>query len=198
LVDPEVDKALVWAVRHLVATYMLANREAELNGLPLSIAVEASHGEFDEFITGEVLRWGSEAELVVHTIAPICLGARVLLIQLDRSSTSFPRYKFPDDSFTEEPDVVMLFKPGHYDLLYSTAMGQEILSLESCWDLKSGCEQPQECPICMCEPDAGEGVILPCKHVMCQPCLDSVAANAGDALALCPICQFPVKDIIDD
>ena len=44
----------------------------ELYGLPLSIAVEASHGELGAFVTGEVLKWGSEAELLVHALAPTC------------------------------------------------------------------------------------------------------------------------------
>ena len=47
------------------------------------------------FIENEVLRWGSEAELVVHSVAPMCLGATVLLIQLDKDTTSFPRYESP-------------------------------------------------------------------------------------------------------
>ena len=74
----------------------------------------------------------------------MCLGATVLLIQLDKDTTSFPRYKFPDDSSAEQPDVVMLFKPGHYDLLYPSELGQQLIQLEQKWDLRTTCELPQE------------------------------------------------------
>lgn len=51
-----------------------------------------------------------------------------------------------------------------------------------------------ECPICF-EHMHG-GVLLPCLHVMCKPCLeDMIETNHAKAKELeCPICRKPAKE----
>jgi len=41
-----------------------------------------------------------------------------LVCQIDREKEEMPRYILPNESATEPP-FTFLFRPGHYDLLYS-------------------------------------------------------------------------------
>ena len=62
-------------------------------------------------------------------------------------------------------------------------------------------QEPFECPICMVEYGAGDGVILKnCLHTFCKECICESIKHSGDTMVICPFnsetgnCEFFIQD----
>jgi len=192
LVDPAVDRALVWVLRFAVANYLLQHRTTETtSGMTFEALVQAIHEQdIDAYLQAEILKSNTEAESVVQLVLPTALNVCILFAQLDKNGTDLQWVRFPED-MQGRPDVVALFKPGHYDLLYDPQLGDSVLACEIGCDLKKKCEKPLECPICLEEIHESR-LQLPCGHIYCHQCaVESVnyqrAQGNGDIL--CYVCQ---------
>ncbi|KAF4741681.1 hypothetical protein FOZ63_022222, partial [Perkinsus olseni] len=109
------------------------------SGMPLAEAALASSdaGSFDEWLDREIRTDGQEAESLAMILAASALNVRFLSVQLDRSmDTALQRYEFlpvgrsaPEE--TEHWDAILLFKPGHYDILYEAPVGERLFCLQN-------------------------------------------------------------------
>lgn len=103
-----------------------------------------------------------------------------------------------DEPLSLDPpvDVCLLFKPGHYDILYPMEVGVEVADCEKRLDLVAKCREPWECCICMCKEVEEDGE----KNVIMQPwwCEDRVCANCRPTLpdgdSKCPVCSAMLRD----
>lgn len=119
--DPGFDLALVRACRRLVRLFLIRNaNEAAPNGmtyLELITALDSAYTNVEDFCNTMIDPMGRDAETLAVDALPLQLGIGVRLWVLDRRdevdliSLDTPR---PDGKV----DVHVLFKPGHYDLLY--------------------------------------------------------------------------------
>lgn len=106
--------------------------------------------------------------------------------------------KITDEDIDTDPpiDVCLLFKPGHYDILYSLEVGVEVADAEKEFDLEAKCRQPWECCICMAnEADDGgdEGKIIQpwwCEDRVCEACRPTLPEGEGQ----CPVCKATLRD----
>jgi hypothetical protein len=195
------DNAFVWAIRVLCAQYCresVAN-EMCLNGLPLDVAIEATHGvSVEAYCEGELLAFGSEAENMTLHILALCLGAHVRTVQIDRSAAPAPTYDFNDDASSGAvPDVFLLFKPGHYDILYGDAkVRQFALMKQQDYGLEKSCTFPAKCVVCLDDDDltflCGRP---PCGCIICDDCMcrAPLPGTIGDVSATCPVCKTDVS-----
>lgn len=182
LTDPELDQQLVRAIRRLSAEYLTRNASVDFNGLPLNVYVEASHGmSLNAFRDSELLANAVEAESVSLTLAPKALGLKIEIVQLDRSDAAAQRYTVPD-SGEEEPLATLLFKPGHYDILYRNSPSQELLGYQQAWDLAKTCCKKPVCAICW---DETEDLAQRCGCSICADCFDGWKEASKETCSVC-------------
>jgi hypothetical protein len=87
-------------------------------------------------------------------------------------------------STMELEKIFLLFKPGHYDMLYSKPQGaraKEIQTLE----LQKFCRTPWECSIC-CDEEGDDGVAEIIKPWLCD---DAICVDCDEPFAECPTCK---------
>jgi ubiquitin thioesterase protein OTUB1 len=190
------DHAFIWGIRLLCAEYCreAVAKEMCLNGLPLDVAIEATHGvSVEAYCEGELLAFGSEAESMTLHILALCLGAHVRTVQIDRSAGPAPTSDFPDEALNgAEPDVFLLFKPGHYDILYGDATVRAFaLKKQEDFGLERSCLVPIKCLICMDDEDltflCGRP---PCGCIICDDCM----SRATDTK--CMVCKEDLTDFL--
>mmetsp|Transcript_54239 Transcript_54239/g.142862 ORF Transcript_54239/g.142862 Transcript_54239/m.142862 type:complete len:304 (-) Transcript_54239:58-969(-) len=178
----EIDSQLVRAIRMVSAEYLTNNEEADFNGLPLNVYVEASHGlSLEAFRASEVLANGVEAESVTLTLAPMALGLKIEIIQLDKSD-SVQRYMVPDGA-PGDVMATLLFKPGHYDIFYRKDAGEALLALQAKGSLLRECKRKVMCPICMDEVDCEPPERCGCFYH--AECLQAYQASGSTCCAVC-------------
>mmetsp|Transcript_21643 Transcript_21643/g.60425 ORF Transcript_21643/g.60425 Transcript_21643/m.60425 type:complete len:299 (-) Transcript_21643:57-953(-) len=182
LTDAALDAELVRVMRLVSAGYLKEHEDAEFNGLPMKVYVEASHGmSIDEFCMSDILANGTEAESVALTLAPMALGLKIEIIQQNGSHSSAQRYIVPDGA-SGDITATLLFKPGHYDIIYPRTAAQEVLALQEAFALRETCQQKKQCPICMDETDAKP---LACGCTYCEDCISSYRQSGATQCAVC-------------
>lgn len=119
--DDMVDTALIRACRRLVRDFLVQHAEQYApNGLTyeeLICALDSSFAGVEDFCCRVVDPMGRDAETLALDVLPVQLGLGVRLWILDRrDGVDLVNVDFPGP--TGAVDVHVLFKPGHYDLLY--------------------------------------------------------------------------------
>merc|ERR1719362_2706406 len=166
LTDPSMDASLVWLIRALCAIACLDHRDSssvtgDLGTLSFFLCEVLGHASVGAFLEQEVLRNGAEASDCIQLFAPVALeGCELRLVQLDRTVTegmSRPvehDFKVPDAADSDlstsvdnwpRPDsdrLCLLFKPGHYDILYSNAHAEKVLKLQVTMEIERRCRDP--------------------------------------------------------
>uniref|UniRef100_A0A7S0ZXJ5 ubiquitinyl hydrolase 1 n=1 Tax=Noctiluca scintillans TaxID=2966 RepID=A0A7S0ZXJ5_NOCSC len=190
LTDPRLDADVVRAMRMVSASFLTRNREADFNGLPLHVYVEASHGlSLEAFRDHEVLPDGVEAESVALMLAPLAFDLKFEIIQLDSSDSAAQRYMVPEGP--GEALATLLFKPGHYDIIYRKDTALALLAFQDRWDLEKRCTRTPTCPICMQDTDAAP---LACGCIYCEDCLKSYR---GSGAVTCAVCHMQFFDMAE-
>lgn len=119
--DACVDQALIRASRRLVRIYLVRNAERKTpSGLTYSELVRALDGEYadvEDFCARVVDPMGRDAETLVLDALPRQLGIGLRLWILDRRD-EIDLVSLDTPGPDGKVDVHVLFKPGHYDLLY--------------------------------------------------------------------------------
>eukprot|EP00928_Gymnodinium_smaydae_P099656 TRINITY_DN9571_c0_g1_i2.p1 TRINITY_DN9571_c0_g1~~TRINITY_DN9571_c0_g1_i2.p1 ORF type:complete len:598 (+),score=129.31 TRINITY_DN9571_c0_g1_i2:116-1909(+) len=130
-----IDLALVRALRHLVAEYLLehAHDASKGNGLPFEVLCSAEgYDGVAGFVETVVLPLGTEAEGLVMSVLPKALDLDLRIALLDRRASaalSFSDYPGENGEGEEEgaqsrtcrrkrPLIHVQLRPGHYDVLY--------------------------------------------------------------------------------
>lgn len=108
--SPDVSDYMVCFMRFLTSAFLRTHTEEYEffieSGLPMS-----------EFCRTEVEPMKRESDQLSIIALTRALGVSVRIIYLDNSPGDAPsEHCFPEDS---EPSVTLLYRPGHYDLLYS-------------------------------------------------------------------------------
>lgn len=184
LLEESVDAELVRVMRLVSAHFVMENQEVDFNGLPLTVYVEASHGmSLDAFCSTEILTNGTEAESVALTLVPLALGLKIEIIQLDRTDSAIQRYQVPDGR-PGNVFATLLFKPGHYDIIYRSDVACELLLLQKQLQLRAECQKRPACVICM---DDSEAEPLPCGCAYCAECLTDYKTSGATACAVCKV-----------
>lgn len=123
--DCTLDEALVRCCRRLVRLFLLRNAESlSPNGLTYSDlvrALDASYTSIEAFCERVVDPMGRDAESLVLDALPRQLGVGIRLWILDRRD-EVDLVSLDTPGPAGELDVHVLFKPGHYDLLYPCAI----------------------------------------------------------------------------
>lgn len=119
--DDVVDTALIRACRRLVRDFLVEHADQYApNGLTyeeLICALDSSFAGVEDFCSRVVDPMGRDAETLALDALPVQLGLGVRLWILDRrDGVDLVNVDFPGPA--GNVDVHVLFKPGHYDLLY--------------------------------------------------------------------------------
>lgn len=108
--------------RYLVSLYLRKNKDAAFEeGISFSDIVGALYEEDIKTFCKEVVEEMSvDARDVVQKALPEALGASVRLVYLDRREGNdvFELTFGSSGSAKEAPDLCVLLKPGHYDIVY--------------------------------------------------------------------------------
>ncbi|CAD7961091.1 unnamed protein product [Amoebophrya sp. A25] len=198
LVDSSLDKCLVSVVRRFVGqcvTETQNDRIQDFGTLAELLTMALGHESVEAFLEQEVLKDGVEAMDVVQIVAPKALQCQTHILQLDRNlaENGMPTiYHYPETSSAGAdekacwPDVTLLFKPGHYDILYPSEIAKCIVEVQEHGLLKK-LREPWTCVVCMADETTEESIQRPwpCEHGICQPCQDGMR-EAGQSLDLCP------------
>jgi len=169
LTDSSMDASLVWIIRALCALACLEHKDSDsvtgdLGTLSFFLCEVLGHASIETFLEQELLRNGAEASDCVQLFAPVALeGCELRLVQLDRTvSEGMSRpvehdFKVPRTSDSDLatsmdnwpcPDsdrLCLLFKPGHYDILYVNAHAEKVLKLQATMQLERRCCEPWKC-----------------------------------------------------
>lgn len=212
LTDSSMDASLVWIIRALCALACLEHQDSssvtgDLGTLSFFLCEVLGHASVSAFLEQEVLRNGAEASDCVQLFAPVALeGCELRLVQLDRTvSEGMSRpvehdFKVPDTSDSDlatpvdnwpRPDsdrLCLLFKPGHYDILYANAHAEKVLKLQGTMNLEKRCREPWKCLICFDTEDEAEVFQnWSCPHCICTKCAEGQLGQ----LAQCLACNAP-------
>lgn len=141
---PPIDLDLILTFRTATAAYLRRNQD-KAPGAPLEetgtaeagagaatgdsdftyavIAMVEGFDSFDGFLKDRVETMGEDAQGIVQIAAPLVLRSRVSVVHLDRrEGVDLVTHDFPTvEGDTELKDAYLLFKPGHYDILYPSA-----------------------------------------------------------------------------
>ncbi|KAF4717584.1 hypothetical protein FOZ62_015494, partial [Perkinsus olseni] len=159
------------------------------------------------------------AESLAMILAASALNVRFLSVQLDRSmDTALQRYEFlpvgrsaPEE--TEHWDAILLFKPGHYDILYEAPVGERLFCLQNENNVIENCSYwrcKPKCPICRCAIETYENVLCgispDCPELFHRSCFKSMvdhsrgnetsegSSSANDITLKCPVCRVEFTD----
>jgi len=119
--DKAIDDALIRACRRLVRLFLMSRAEKQApNGLTYSDLVRAfdEYGNMEEFCLRVVDPMGRDAEWLAVDALPQQLGVGLRLWILDRRD-DVDLVSLDTPGPDGKVDVHALFKPGHYDLLYT-------------------------------------------------------------------------------
>mmetsp|Transcript_92961 Transcript_92961/g.277451 ORF Transcript_92961/g.277451 Transcript_92961/m.277451 type:complete len:769 (-) Transcript_92961:26-2332(-) len=183
LCDVRFDLCLVVLVRRIVAGFLErgAHGGASTDDTAGAIleAVSAEFGSPTNLAVAQVLPLGQEAEGATIAVAARELGARLRIVQLDGSSGPMPTYVYPSEDYSSRLGVriCLLFRPGHYEVLYRD-------------DAPRFQEPPLIPGICsFCRDTSslqGDG-LLTCFHRLCAACTSQSCRR--ETHLQCPICS---------
>lgn len=125
--DAGVDQALIRACRRLVRDFLVERAEEMApNGLTYSGLVNAlAYRDVEDFCAQVVDPMGRDAETLILDALPQQLGIGLRLWILDRRE-DVDLVSMDTPGPDRKIDVHVLFKPGHYDLLYSRSAGVSV------------------------------------------------------------------------
>ena len=124
--DKSVEASLIYYLRLLAATYLKANADAYTPFLPDGQDLNTYCAHNIEVVDREIEQLGIIA-LVNVLLKPV--GFVLEIAYLDRSPGSqVNRYRFPEEANDQDPSslgpmIYLLYRPGHYDILYRQAAG---------------------------------------------------------------------------
>lgn len=184
--DVRFDLCVTVFVRLLVARFLEGNpQDSRLSSVQkedrqtLSAVVAAQYGSVENFLHTQVLPLGQEAEGVAIAIAvrQLCMWMRIL--QLDSSPGAIPDYVYPSEDYDSPLGIriCLLFRPGHYELLYHSETPR----------LREPPTFTGRCSFCRESAQLHGNTLLVCFHRLCPSC--SQQARQGSNGILCPICN---------
>jgi len=202
--DAQCDAALVWCIRGLIADYLIKNANEDFNGIPLKVALDAlGFSSPNDFVKEDVLRWGAEAESLVQTVSPFALDDKLCIRMMQIDSTECDaQYTFRNDKVSsdgshaeDEIEICLLFKPGHYDILYSPNEGKHIQMVETDPEVQE-CREVVLCTICMDDEATADRPLCGCSVGFCADCQESYVQNhiemyTSSRSVPCPSCNSP-------
>eukprot|EP00829_Urostomides_striatus_P009318 TRINITY_DN2043_c0_g1_i2.p1 TRINITY_DN2043_c0_g1~~TRINITY_DN2043_c0_g1_i2.p1 ORF type:complete len:226 (+),score=55.03 TRINITY_DN2043_c0_g1_i2:237-914(+) len=130
--DDKLDYALQRILRIAISNFIKINSDVKINGLLLSDAILTGDGKIpQEYVQYVVLEDLQDARSLVFVIAPIVLRIQIdtLILELKDDTTPITIQEYPseielidnkqDDSLNfHKEKITVLYKPGHYDILY--------------------------------------------------------------------------------
>lgn len=183
LSDPRFDLCLVVLLRLVVAEYCYGPGAGD-EVLQSSAAL---HGGVENMIRTQVLPLGQEAEASAGVCVSRALQARMHIVQLDGSDGHIPTYVYPSEDYESKIRLCLLFRPGHYDLLYGPESPDARLRFQDPEYLSA------RCSFCLESQQLPRRGARVCGHLICASC--SAQASRGSAGAECPICaEVPVPE----
>ncbi|EEQ98564.1 hypothetical protein Pmar_PMAR010763, partial [Perkinsus marinus ATCC 50983] len=213
--DKTMDHGIVALVRLATYQYAIENEDMEVGGMPLSEAALASSDAktFNEWLDRNVRTDEQEAGSLAMMLAASALNVRFLAVKLDRDmKTPLQRLEFlpvgrsapkgPDERW----DAILLSKPGHYDVLYESPVGEELFSLQNENNVIENCSYwrcKPKCPICRCDIETYEdvlcGVSPDCAELFHRCCFKSMVdhdsqeqsgGSSSHVVVRCPVCRI--------
>lgn len=117
--DVGLDQALIRASRRLVRLFLIRNADNTApNGLTYRELLSAFNMGVEDFCSTLVDPMGTEAETLIVSALPALLGVGIRLLLLDRRTKEDECVQLDTPGPDGKVDLHVLFKPGHYDLLY--------------------------------------------------------------------------------
>lgn len=204
--DAKRDAALIWCIRLLIAEFITLHAQDDFNGIPLNVAADAcGFSSIEDFIQNDVLKWGAEAESLIQTVSPFVFDhpITIRMVQID-SKEENAEYALRNDNTSsngDEMSVCLLFKPGHYDILYSAEEGAEIQKVEREPDVQE-CREVVICTVCMGDEALPDRPGCGCSVGFCADCRDAYAQqhtmmdSLMSRVVPCPSCNSPWELVI--
>mmetsp|Transcript_3798 Transcript_3798/g.6382 ORF Transcript_3798/g.6382 Transcript_3798/m.6382 type:complete len:646 (+) Transcript_3798:48-1985(+) len=167
MVDPRFDLSVVLVIRQLVAQFIWHGAEGAaglLDFLPMGA---------EQFLKDTVLPMGVEAEGVVMRAAAEVLGIHLTIVHLDGKDGAIPEYHYPSEMYSSPFGLhaFMLFRPGHYEVLYRDG-NHFFVDPESMMGRCSCCHAVE----CLRMVD-----LRPCFHRLCATCSAQAATSQCSA-----------------
>jgi len=203
--NKDYDAALVWCMRALIGTYMLEHAKDDFNGIPLELALSAlGHETVQSLVKNDVMVWGTEAESLVQTVSPFALSNKlsIRMIQLDSIENTNAEYTLRNDEENantlelddEQTEITLLFKPGHYDILYRKEEGAANARQEADPEVQD-CREKVNCLLCA-EEATSDLPTCGCLTGFCVECRESyvernIEMYRESEAVPCPMCQAP-------
>jgi len=184
LCDVRFDLCVVVLMRRIVAGFLDREPEDETAATILE-TVEAQYGSLQAFASAEVLPMGQEAEGATIAIAARELRVRMRIMQLDAQPGNLPSYVYPSEDY-QSPfgiRICLLFRPGHYEVLYAERVPR----------LPESPMLNGRCSFCRDLAPLPSGGLLACFHRLCAHCTSQSRTRGG--IKQCPICsEVPLPD----
>jgi hypothetical protein len=123
--DSGLDEASIYDCKKLITQFIMDHKEKEFNGLTLENAImftNENYKELPDYCIQEILKMEvcAEGPPVELGILPSLLGAKCEIIFLDREEANQLSIRQTNVIEMEQviTEISLLFRPGHYDLLY--------------------------------------------------------------------------------
>jgi hypothetical protein len=123
--DSGLDEASIYDCKKLITQFIMDHKEKEFNGLTLENAImftNENYKELPDYCVQEILKMEvcAEGPPVELGILPSLLGAKCEIIFLDREEANQLSIRQTNVIEMEQviTEISLLFRPGHYDLLY--------------------------------------------------------------------------------
>jgi hypothetical protein len=186
LCDIRFDLCVVVLMRRVVAGFLDREPADDIESTIFEVA-KAQYGSLQAFASAEVLPLGQEAEGATIAIAARELRVRMRIMQLDSLPGELSSYVYPSEDYQSPLGirVCLLFRPGHYEVLY----------LDRAPRLPEPPTVKSRCSFCRDVTSLPTAALLTCFHRLCQNCT-SHSRRKGDNLQ-CPICSdVPLPDYV--
>lgn len=179
--DVRFDLCVVVFVRLLVALFLQREKDCEGSDEHTKMMIETVKAQYDtieQYVEKHVLPLGVEAEGQAIAIAAQQLGMFTRIVQLDGTSPNTPEYLWPSEDYHSPMglSMVLLFRPGHYEILYNTNDPKIVCSGDI----------PGRCSYCRQHAKLPRDGLLVCFHRLCKGCSEQMR-NIG-AKEDCPVC----------
>ncbi|CEM15715.1 unnamed protein product [Vitrella brassicaformis CCMP3155] len=120
---------------------------------------------------------------LVFAVASIVLNDKIHIVQLDNTDALCPLYEYREGSvmMPGTTPVVLLFRPGHYDLLYATSQTRPFKEMSAL---------QAECSDCGARTSLRALDMLICFHRLCVTCKKRLGRKEHESVdgLECPVC----------
>lgn len=168
--DARLDLVMVLLVRLKVVQYFHAGCEDAF----VLDTVQVQYGSVDKYLLNDVALLGKEAEGVTLAVAARQFCVKMRILQLDSTRGALPEYVYPSDDYSSPLgiSVSLLFRPGHYEVLYHN----DSLRLMDPTFFYG------RCSFCREQVHLASAKLMVCFHRLCAVC----SQESGTS---CPICS---------